>query len=110
MNAHVTLTWTDVGAVTDIPMRGARRVPTPEGVIAVFRTGDNQVFALEDRCPHKGGPLSQGIVHGQAVTCPLHSWSISLATGEPQGADHGKGCTPAIPVQVRDGRILLGRP
>ena len=100
--------WTDVGAVTDIPLRGARRVPTPEGDIAVFRTGDGRVFALRDQCPHKGGPLSQGIVHGHAVACPLHNWSISLASGEPLGADRGKGCTPVVPLRVEAGRLLLG--
>ena len=99
--------WTDVGAVTDIPLRGARRVPTPEGDIAVFRTGDGQVFALRDQCPHKGGPLSQGIVHGHAVACPLHNWNIDLASGEPMGADKGKGCTPVVPLRVEGGRILL---
>ena len=103
------IAWTDVGAVTDIPLRGARRVPTPAGDIAVFRTGDNAVYALKDSCPHKQGPLSQGIVHGHAVACPLHNWVIDRATGEPTGADRGKGCTPVVPVKVRDGRILLGR-
>jgi nitrite reductase (NADH) small subunit len=99
--------WTDVGAVTDIPLRGARRVPTPRGDIAIFRTGDGRVFALQDRCPHKGGPLSQGIVHGHAVACPLHNWSIDLASGEPRGADRGKGCAPVVALEVRDGRLLL---
>lgn len=110
MNAHVKdlLVWTDVGAVTDVPLRGSRRVPTARGDVAVFRTGDNQVFALRDACPHKGGPLSQGIVHGHAVTCPLHAWVIDLATGEPTGADAGKGCAPTVPLRVEDGRILLG--
>jgi nitrite reductase (NADH) small subunit len=109
MNVHVKdhVAWTDVGAVTDIPLRGARRVPTPDGVIAIFRTGDGQVFALKDRCPHKGGPLSQGMVHGHAVTCPLHNLAIDLKTGELLGADRGRGCTPIAPLQVRDGRLLL---
>lgn len=111
MNAHVIdpTIWTDVGAVTDIPLRGARRVPTPDGVIAIFRTGDGVVYALKDACPHKGGPLSQGMIHGHAVTCPLHNWSIDLATGHPLGADAGKGCTPVAPLKVRDGRLLIGR-
>ena len=111
MNAIVRdpMLWTDVGAVTDIPVRGARRVPTLDGDVAIFRTGDGRVFALMDRCPHKGGPLSQGIVHGHAVACPLHNWSISLATGEPLGADQGKGCAPVVPLRVEDGRLLLGR-
>ena len=112
MNALVKdpISWTDVGAVTDVPIRGARRVPTPSGDVAIFRTGDGRVFALKDRCPHKGGPLSQGIVHGHAVACPLHNWSIELATGEPLGADHGKGCAPVVPLRVEGGRLLLGQP
>jgi nitrite reductase (NADH) small subunit len=109
MNAHVhPPIWTDVGAVTDVPLRGARRVPTPRGDIAVFRTGDGQVFALWDVCPHKGGPLSQGMVHGHAVTCPLHGQVIDLASGELTGADKGKGCTPVAPLKLIEGRILLG--
>jgi nitrite reductase (NADH) small subunit len=100
--------WTDIGAVTDIPRRGARRVPTPQGDIAVFRTGDGEVYALYDQCPHKQGPLSQGIVHGATVTCPLHGWTIELATGRPTGADADKGCTLTAPLEVREGRIFLG--
>jgi len=111
MNALVTapeIRWTDVGAVSDIPRRGARRVPSPMGDIAVFRTGDNEVYALFDRCPHKQGPLSQGIVHGRTVTCPLHGWVIDLESGHPTGADAGRGCAPTAPLEVREGRILLG--
>lgn len=100
--------WIDVGAVTDIPRRGARRVPGPAGDIAIFRTGDGQVFALRDSCPHKGGPLSQGIVHGASVTCPLHGRVIDLASGESMGADKGSGCAPVMPLEVREGRLFLG--
>jgi nitrite reductase (NADH) small subunit len=100
--------WLDIGRVDEIPLRGARTVPVEGGEeIAVFRTGDNAVFALLNRCPHKRGPLSQGIVHGHAVACPLHNWTIALATGEAQGAD--KGCTPTIPVKVEGGRVLICR-
>jgi len=100
--------WIDVGPLAAIPMRGARTVPVAGGEeVALFRTGDNQVFALVNRCPHKHGPLSQGIVHGHAVSCPLHNWRISLATGEAMGED--KGCTPTIPVKVDGGRVLLCR-
>ncbi len=98
-------TWLDVGAVEDVPARGARVVRAPQGDVAVFKAADGTLFALRDRCPHKGGPLSQGIVHGHAVTCPLHNWVISLIDGEAQGAD--KGCTPTIPLKVEAGRILL---
>lgn len=100
--------WLDIGALDEIPPRGSRTVPVHGGEeIAVFRTGDDHIYALVNRCPHKQGPLSQGIVHGHAVTCPLHNWNISLATGEALGSD--KGCTPTIAVRVDAGRILLSR-
>lgn len=99
------IVWTDIGAIDQIPRRGARVVRTPEGCVAVFRTIDDQAFALEDRCPHKGGPLSQGIVHGTSVTCPLHNWVLSLETGEAQGADEGRAAT--VQLRVEAGRILL---
>ncbi|UZK66687.1 nitrite reductase small subunit NirD [Sphingomonas sp. M1-B02] len=100
--------WLDIGWLDQIPVRGSRTVPVAGGEeIAVFRTGDNQVFALVNRCPHKGGPLSQGIVHGHSVACPLHNWNIALATGSAQGED--KGCTPVVPVKVVSGRVLICR-
>jgi nitrite reductase (NADH) small subunit len=101
----MTETWTDVGALHELPALGARTVKTPRGDVALFRTADNEVFALVDRCPHKHGPLSQGIVHGKSVTCPLHNWVISLETGQALGAD--KGCTPKIPVRVVNGRVSI---
>lgn len=97
--------WIEIGRVADIPLRGARCVKTPAGRIAVFRIANDAVFALEDRCPHKGGPLSQGIVHGAQVTCPLHNFVISLETGEAQAPDEGRVRT--IPLSVVDGRILM---
>ena len=84
------MTWLDIGTIDDIPQRGARCVKTPQGKIGVFRTHDDQIYAIEDHCPHKGGPLSQGIVHGAAVTCPLHNWVISLETGK-AGEEDGHG-------------------
>lgn len=102
--------WIDIGAAADVPSQGARRVETPAGPIAVFRTLDDAFYALTDRCPHKGGPLSEGIVHGAAVACPLHDWSICLKTGQALGADSGKGCAPAHDVRVESGRILLRLP
>lgn len=100
--------WIDIGTLDDIPKRGARVVKTARGDIAVFRTMDDKLFAMDDKCPHKGGPLSQGIVQGESVTCPLHNWVISLATGEAQGADHG--CTRTIAVRLEQGRVLLSWP
>ncbi len=83
------MNWTPIGHLSDIPRRGARCVNSPLGRIAIFRTEADEVFALEDRCPHKGGPLSQGIVHGASVTCPLHNQVISLRDGLVQGPDVG---------------------
>ncbi len=97
--------WVEICGIEDIPRQGARVVQAARGDVAVFRTLDDAVFAVDDRCPHKGGPLSQGIVHGHAVTCPLHNWVISLDTGEAQGADHG--CTNKIPLRVEGRRLLL---
>jgi nitrite reductase [NAD(P)H] small subunit len=98
------MTWIAIGSLSDIPRRGARCVGTPQGKIAVFRTQDDEVFAIEDHCPHKGGPLSQGIVHGAAVTCPLHNWVISLETGKALGADEGAVRTIAV---KREGERLF---
>jgi nitrite reductase (NADH) small subunit len=97
--------WIDIGAASEIPKRGARVVRTPFGPIALFLTADGSFFAIEDRCPHRGGPLSQGIVHGNAVTCPLHNWVISLETGEALGADIG--CVKRLPLRVDADRILI---
>ncbi len=97
--------WHPIGDISDIPLRGARCVKTPQGKIAVFRTAENEVFAIEDHCPHKGGPLSQGIVHAKAVTCPLHNWVISLETGKALGADKGEVRT--IPLRNEDGALFI---
>ncbi len=97
--------WRDIGRLDEVPRLGSRVVSTPRGNIAVFRTRDDRVFALEDRCPHKGGPLSQGIVHGERVTCPLHNWMIELATGEAVAPDIG--CVQKVAAQLLQDRILL---
>src|SRR4051812_50111719 len=88
--------WIEIGRLDDIPLRGARRVVRPGGApdVAVFRTGDNEIFALIDRCPHRGGPLSEGIVQGSAVACPLHGWVIELASGRAEAPD--AGCTRTV--------------
>ncbi len=98
--------WKTICRIDDIPVLGARRVARSQGMdVAVFRTEDNQVFALLDRCPHKGGPLSQGIVFGNRVACPLHNWTIGLPDGCAQAPD--EGCTPRFQVQVQDGVVML---
>ena len=97
--------WLEVGKLDDIPRQGARVVERAEGNIAVFRTIDDDVFALADKCPHKGGPLSQGIVHGRKVACPLHDWRIHLDSGEAVAPD--EGCAASYPVRIEDGNVYL---
>ena len=98
--------WTFICRVDDIPVLGARRVRRPAGAdVAIFRTEDDRVFALLDRCPHKGGPLSQGIVFGEHVACPLHNWAISLVDGEARAPDIG--CATRFAVRVEAGVVSL---
>ena len=97
--------WIDVGGVDDVPVRGSRIVRAPEGDIAIFKAADGAVFALRDKCPHKGGPLSQGIVHGRSVTCPLHNWNIGLDDGQAVAPDHG--CARSFPVRLEAGEVFL---
>ncbi|WP_170461447.1 nitrite reductase small subunit NirD [Ruegeria arenilitoris] len=99
------MSWIDIGHIDDVPLRGARLVKTRLGCIAIFRTAEAELFAASNACPHKGGPLSEGIVHGQSVTCPLHNWVFDLNTGEAQGSDEGRITT--YPVRLEGGRILL---
>ncbi len=98
--------WIAICSLTDITRLGARRVQREKGIaVAVFRTADDQVFALLDRCPHRGGPLSQGIVFGHQVACPLHNWSIALADGQAAAPD--EGCTPRFACRLQDGQVYL---
>lgn len=100
--------WTRICALQDIPVLGSRRVRRPQGLdVAVFRNADDEVFALLDRCPHRGGPLSQGIVFGKHVACPLHNWTIGLADGCAREPD--QGCTPAFQVKVEAGDVFLSQ-
>lgn len=97
-----------VGRLSDIPPLGGRCVETAKGPVGVFRTADDRIFAIHNRCPHRGGPLSEGIVHGTHVTCPLHNMVISLASGCVEGPDDG--AVETIPVDVADGAIHLTLP
>jgi nitrite reductase (NADH) small subunit len=108
MDGYTPTQWHDVGLLDDIPPLGARTVATARGDIAIFRTADDQVFALDDACPHKAGKLSMGIVHGHTVTCPLHGWAISLEDGEAKAPD--QGCTHRHLVRLDGRRILLSVP
>lgn len=97
--------WIEIGQLDDIPKLGARVIKTEDGDIGIFRTAEDEVFALRDECPHKKGPLSQGIVHGKKVTCPLHNWNINLDSGEAVAPD--EGCAASFPVKMEGTSIYL---
>ncbi len=100
--------WIQICAVQEIPPLGSRRVPRARGIdVALFRNSAGEVFALLDRCPHKGGPLSQGIVFGRSVACPLHNWTIGLDSGCAKEPD--EGCTPAFQVKLERDSVWLLR-
>ena len=108
------MSWRRVCRVEEIPKLGARVIRAPAcgngaaADVAVFRTQDDRVFALADKCPHKGGPLSQGIVHGRHVTCPLHDWQVELATGQALAPDEGG--TACFAVKIEDGAVFVDLP
>jgi len=97
--------WVDVCGLTEIPLRGSRVIKTEAGCVALFRTSNDEVFALRDECPHKGGPLSQGIVHDRAVACPLHNMVFDLDTGSARGPDAYEVQT--FPAKVEHGTVSV---
>lgn len=94
-----------VATVDEITVDIPKEVIIEETSIAIFKTKDNTIFALENKCPHKGGPLSQGIVSGEHVFCPLHDWKISLNDGQAQGAD--EGCTASYDTRIENNMVYL---
>ena len=101
----MSVDWIEIGGIDDIPTRGSRTVRTSGKPIAVFRTSADEIFALIDRCPHRGGPLSEGIVSGKSVACPLHNWVIDLDSGHAHAPD--VGCAPSVSVKLVGRRIFL---
>jgi nitrite reductase (NADH) small subunit len=97
--------WKSICKLDDIPRLGSRIVRSMNGDIALFRTSSDEVFALRDQCPHKGGPLSQGLVHGNQVTCPLHGWKLRLDSGEAVAPD--QGCARRYPIRIESGTVFL---
>lgn len=104
MSAVASENWVEIGTLSEIPRLGSRVVQTATDEIAIFRAADDRIFALSNRCPHKQGPLSEGILHGHRVTCPLHNWVIELENGEAVAPD--VGCARSYPVR-REGELIL---
>jgi len=98
-------TWVKVAPLTDIPKLGARVVRTKDIEVGVFRLEDDRIFAINNKCPHKGGPLSEGIVYGDKIACPMHSWKISLVDGKAEEPDVGQ--TACFNTKVEDGFVYL---
>lgn len=109
-SVDLDIVWNNIGALANIPLRGARRLCFGHAgkPVAVFRAGNDKVFALVDECPHRQGPLSEGIIAGHTVTCPLHNWVIGLADGEALEPDVGRSQT--LPVRIVDGDVHVGLP
>lgn len=105
MTITLTKNWVEIGPLTDISPLGTRIIKRAAGNIAVFRTADDRVYALDNKCPHKGGPLADGIVHGCRVTCPLHNWVLDLETGKAVAPDEGEAKT--WPVKIEDGVVFV---
>lgn len=106
----MSIVWKNVGPLAKVPRRGARRLcfEFAGAPIALFRTSEDRVFALVDQCPHRKGPLSEGMISGDSVTCPLHNWAIDLRDGNAVFPDEGR--TPTLPVRIVDGSIHVGLP
>jgi nitrite reductase (NADH) small subunit len=104
----MNIEWKKIGPIDIIPRLGARRICLGNKPVAIFRTSSDEIYALIDECPHKGGPLSEGIISGSMVTCPLHNWVIDLTNGNATAPD--EGITPTIPVKLADGEIFIGVP
>lgn len=104
------IVWKNIGALANIPVRGARRLCFGHGgkPVAVFRTGEDAIFVLVDECPHRRGPLSEGILSGETVVCPLHNWAIDLATSNALAPDEGSAVS--LPVRIVAGEVHVGLP
>ncbi|WP_439922741.1 nitrite reductase small subunit NirD [Nitrobacter sp. JJSN] len=102
--------WKNIGPLSNIPVRGARRLCMKHlgKPVAVFRTSEDDIFALVDECPHKQGPLSEGIVAGRTVSCPLHNWVIGLDDGQALAPD--EGTAQPLSVRVVEGDVYVYLP
>lgn len=98
--------WIDAGPIDAIPCPGARQLRTGDLTLAIVRTSSDTLYAIADACPHRGGPLSQGMVYGERLQCPMHGLVIDLISGNAVAPDHGS--TATYPVRLSEGRIQVG--
>jgi nitrite reductase (NADH) small subunit len=101
-----TKEWVCITDVENVPLREGRSVHVVGHSIAIFNLGD-RFLAVENRCPHRGGPLADGILAEGAVVCPLHAWKVDLATGSVTNRPDHAGCVETFPTRVEGGLIFL---
>lgn len=101
-----TKRWVRITAVENIPLREGRAVEVDGQVVAIFNLGDH-FLALENRCPHRGGPLADGIVSARTVVCPLHAWKIDLTTGSVTNQPENPQCVKTFPTLVESGAVFV---
>jgi len=97
--------WIKIIEIEDVPLMGSRKVVVGDDEIVIFKTKDGSIFAVNNVCPHKQGKLSEGLVHGHMVTCPLHNWDIDLETGIVKDEDNS--CTKKYETKIEEGVIYL---
>ncbi|MFW7381538.1 MAG: nitrite reductase small subunit NirD [Oligoflexus sp.] len=89
--------WYLIGTIHDIPRQGAQLLQFGDRQLGIFRTYQDEFYAINAQCPHAGGPLTEGLIHGHYVSCPLHDWTINLKTGICQAPDEGQvSCYPLL--------------
>jgi nitrite reductase (NADH) small subunit len=94
-----------IGEVADLPQKLGKTFTIGSKEIAVFKLENGNIRAIENRCPHKGGVLAEGIVSGEHVFCPMHDWKISVKDGKVQAPD--VGCVQSYPVEVKGDRVFI---
>lgn len=105
-NNSQTKGWVRITPAENIPLREGRSVQMAGHDIAIFNLGD-RFLAVENKCPHRGGPLADGIVSGQTVVCPLHAWKVDLENGQVTNRPEENPCVKTFPAAVRDGVVML---
>lgn len=98
-------TWIAVININEIPSMGSRVLYYKDEEIAIFKTKNDSIHAISNLCPHKKGKLSEGLVHEEMVTCPLHNWDIDLNTGEAKGEDCD--CTTTYETMIKEDLIYI---
>jgi len=99
------MSWIRITPAENIPLREGRAVTVDGEEIAIFNLGD-RFLAVENRCPHRGGPLADGIVSGDSVVCPLHAWKVCLSSGAVERPESEQACVRSYPVAVIDGIVV----